>query len=612
MANNNFETIPKGLSDYMRLEVLIMRNNKINNIDIDMDNEINLNNLIELDLSMNNLINWRSINKTTLFYVPNIKKLDLSNNLIYNTSELYLRSNSLTTLKLINCSIQDVSGEFLKGFPNLTELDLSYNRLEKIYKFPSLTKLTILNLEHNFIHYIDYYAFMQLIMLDRLILNKNYKLRILNVTSNNLKVLEAKSCNIEHVYLNKTIHLTKLLLNGNSLYYVPYLSMVNLSYLDLSKNKISIVEKNRFRMLESLKYLFLSYNTISDLHYDTFSTNFHLKLLDLSNNYMKDLIKFKSDSLLTLNMSNCEIVTINSDCLIRMPYLEKLILSGNRLSKLPNNLMSDLKVLDLTSCRIVSINNLTFASMKNLRTLYLIGNRLSSDIHPSYFHNVMRVYLDDNAWRCDCNSKNFKELYDWLESRKSEELTCQFPESLEGQTWIKACYNVWYQEEAKSNVLLYCVTLSLSLLVFLCILITIKHTNRIKEERQRALEQRRREEAERIARERREYERRQAFQNAPDPRETERPPSYTEALLMPKLTASCTTLSGSRHSINGSKKSLNSTSSRKETEKRLRRKRRRRSRSNIQSSSRENVDTDTDSQSGNIIPRFSSYKESRI
>lgn len=610
LSNNHFLTIPKGLSEYKNLEVLIMRNNKINNIN--MGDEINLYKLNELDISTNNLINWTSIKTMTLYYMPNIKKLDLSNNLLHNASQLYLRSNSLSTLKLINCSIQDVSGEFLKGFPNLTELDLSYNRLEEIYKFPSLTKLTIINLEHNFINRIHYDAFMQLIKLDRLILNKNYKLRILNVTSNYLKVLEATSCNIEYINLNETINLRNLLLNSNSLYYVPYLPLVNLTYLDLSKNKISIIEKNRFRKLESLKYLLLSYNRITDVHYDTFGTNFRLIMLDLSYNYINDLIKIKSDSLLILNMTNCEIVTLDSDCLIRMPYLKKLILSENRLSKLPNNLKSDLDVLNLSSCRIVSINNLTFASMKHLRELYLTGNRLSSDIHPSYFHNVMRVYLDDNAWRCDCESRTFKELYDWLEIRKSEDLTCQFPESVEGQTWLKACYNVWYQGHQKNNVLLYCITISSSLFVLLCILLTIKHTNRLKEERERELEQRRREESERIARERREYERRQSYQNAPDPRETEGPPSYTEALLMPKLTSSCNSLDDSRQNISGSKKSLNSVSSRKSTERRLRRKRRRRSRTIEQSSSRENVDSDTESQTENIVKQFSLYKESSI
>lgn len=608
------------------MEVLNMSENQISTIDAFSMKY--LTKLKQLDLSMNYITSWSSINKLPLNYMSNLKILNLSYNMLGDASELHLKSNSLSTLKLINCSIQDISGEFLKGFPNLTELDLSYNRLKEIHKFPFLSKLTVLNLEHNFIHDIVNDAFINFAYLDKLILNRNYRLRILNITSDSLKVLEAKYCNLEHVNLNKTVNLVSLLLNGNSLRYVPYMKLVNLNYLDLSNNKISIIGRNVFKSLESLTYLFLSYNTITSIHYRSFSTNFLLKTLDLSRNYIKDLPKFNIEALKTLNMSKCEIVSVQKDCLERMPFLENLILSENLLTKLPNNFNNtNLKVLNLTLCRITSINNLTFASMPHLTDLYLTGNHLFSDIHPSYFYKIDRVYLDENVWRCDCKSKSFKELYDWLDSKKSKDLTCQFPEDVEGKTWIQACYKEWYDGKETGNPLFYCIIVFVTMIVIFCVFMTIKRTSHIREEqRQRELEQERRDEEERTTRERQENERRQAFQNAPDPRESQRPPSYTEALLMPKLNGSCGSLSdsrhsiagsrpnitGSKHSITGSRKSLNSISSKKDIQKKVRRKRRPRSRSmdSQQGCSRENIDTsDTDS---DVIKKHTLYKESRI
>lgn len=599
LAYNHFDFIPSNISVCKNLEVLNLSQNNITSID--GKNLRNLTLLKELNLSNNNLINWSSINKMTLNYTKNLEILDLSFNALYYATTLYLKSDSLSTFKLINCSITQINDEFFKGFPNLIYLDLSFNRLTEINQFPALTKLKVINLKSNKIYSIFYKAFIYLEGLNTLILNDNLELNYLNITTNYLKEIEASSCNIDRVDLNSCRNLTKLILNKNSISQTPSLTLTHLKYLDLSNNKISIIPENAFNELELLETLLLSYNTILSLTPSTFSTNFRLKLLNLSHNYFNKLIPFNSESLTVLDMSNCEIRSITSNCLIKMPFLKTLILSKNGISKLPNNFNSDsLNILDLTYCRIISVNNLTFASMPTLNTLYLTGNRLGSDVHRSYFHNITKLYLEDNAWRCDCRSENFKRFYEWLQTiqANTNKLICEFPDDTEGKTWIDACYRSWYSSNEKSNAFIYGLIVFGTMVMLFFIFITVKCSYRIKEERAEQRENERRAEAERRARIRSEYERSLAFQNAPDPRELQRPPSYTEALLMPRIDGSYTTLAGSRPSLNGSRKSLNNNTNTKDKRKRIkRRKRRTKSRSNEsqQSSSIENVDeTDSD------------------
>lgn len=606
LAYNNFNTISSTLSQYLNLEILNLRHNKISAIE---KNDLNkLRSLRELDLSRNYLRSW-SINQQSVAYLKSLEILDLSGNRLEDASKLRLSIDSLTTLKLRNCSLNGISGGFLKGFPNLTELDLSYNQVEVINRLPPLSKLNVLNLSHNAIFYISDGAFLTLTSLSKLVLSHNYNLRNLSITAGSLTELRAVSCGLEHVTLNNASLLTTLLMSGNSLKKVPILKSPTLTHFDLSNNKIVYVNNNAFRELEWLSFLNLSVNTIPTVSYNTFKTNFRLITLDLSNNYINEVARFSSDSLQTLNLSNCEITALKNDSLSRMPFLSTLILSKNHLSKLPNKLFSDhLQTLDLTFCRIASLNNSTFAAMPHLHTLSLVGNRLSTNIQPSFFHDIDRVYLEDNAWRCDCSSKSFREMYDWLENKQMpNDLTCQFPDTVEGKTWLEACYSEWYPIHDRTGVLLYCITVFIFLAVMFCIFLTVRRTTRLKEEREREEERERREQAaQRILDERMEEERALAFQNAPDPREAQRPPSYTEALLMPKLDGSMGSLYGSRPSISGSRKSVNSTVSKTK----VRRKRRRKSRimESQRSASRENVDTDTESDLN--VPYM--YKESSI
>ena len=67
--------------------------------------------------------------------------------------------------------------------------------------------------------------------------------------------------------------------------------------------------------------------------------------------------------------------------------------------------------------RIASLRNDTFSSLKEITKINLSGNRLTTTLRFSQFEEnpyVRDIWLGDNPWRCECNSKGFYEFYNFL------------------------------------------------------------------------------------------------------------------------------------------------------------------------------------------------------
>lgn len=523
LSHNYFKTVPKGLSILPNLQRLYLSQNQVSEL---TKYTLNLSSLLTLDLTNNNFRSWQRIQPASLNLTKSIVELDLSHNPIRNLSSVsYLKSNSLQILKLKNCSISQVPNSFLLELTTLKDFVISDNEYLKSFK---------------------------------------------HVASLSIEKVEITNCNLDEVNLSALRNLKLANLRGNRINKIMpgHFRNNKLEYLDLSDNTIKIINHDAFFNIPSLMSLNLSMNVFIDLHQNTFLRNEQLKTLLISRTYLQKMVQFDVPSLTYLDLSINEIQDFNSESLISMPSLQHLILSNNLISKLPSKIVSNsLQYLDVSNCRILKIEADSLVFLANLEFLNLAGNKLTS-LHKNYLPKYLTgVRLDNNLWRCECYSKEFKEQHDYFINppgglTSPDTLTCNSPENVSGLTWDQACGRTWYElghgYVRSEKLWMYIISMILAMSVIFCTTMCIRRMYRVKLLREQAERQRMVAEAqERISRLRREQQRQiEAQQNAPDPRELVRPPSYHEAIRMPRLDGSCHSLAASRTSLAASRPSL--------------------------------------------------------
>lgn len=187
--------------------------------------------------------------------------------------------------------------------------------------------------------------------------------------------------------------------------------------------------------------------------------------------------------------------------------------------------------------------------LPRLTSLSLIGNRFTTIWKRSYFQSnpyLERLEVSDNMWRCDCKDDNMYDFYEFLTlepygKEDSYNLICNSPTNVIGQTWLEACYFIWNPPEKGPNpdsLIWFLIIMIIGLASCIAIVNCIRNSMK---RRLAALQADRERQAEEI-RDRLRQERIRAEQealcNTPDPRDLVPPPTYDEALTMPKLSAS--------------------------------------------------------------------------
>ncbi|XP_057660161.1 leucine-rich repeat-containing protein let-4 [Diorhabda carinulata] len=585
LSINNFEKISEDFKFFTKLRHLNMSYNRIATLGhMDFNGLFHLE---QLDLSFNYFHDWRDIHSQTLINLKKLTFIDFSNNAVrtlpFNSNHFAVKS--LKILKLNNCSLISIPSGFLKTITNITELHLANNPIN--YLDVKLTSKTLkyMDLSSSTLSYVSDSAFQGLESLENLKMSKNKNLRNITINVNSLINLDISDSLLDTSPYGNMISLQQLNLHGNILREIKnnrFMNMPNLVYLNLSLNAITSIEENAFRGLEFLEILDLSYNKLNYIPTETFLSTKNLIWLDVSHNYLTSLDSISSSSLNILNASYCEINFISKYTLTTLPRLRLLSLKRNFISSIPDHwLAGQIYSLDLSDCRIKSITNYTFAEMSSLWALDLSSNRLTTIHYTNFPSNLQLISIKDNLWRCDCNA--LMETYYWLQSHGcfTDDLICDSPENVDGENWLTACQTQWYpSSHKKDNLWWYSIILLISLLLLLVTVVVLRKLNEIRENRFRELEEQRRQQ-EREAREalqrmqqrHREY-REEASQNAPDPRDSQGPPSYNDALLLPRLDSSQLSLAslhsfGSRGSLQGSNPEVNKKG-------KVRRKRRRR------------------------------------
>ncbi|KAM8976664.1 transforming growth factor beta activator LRRC32 [Pelodytes ibericus] len=325
---------------YSSVEVLDLSINKISYIQHDSFKQ--MVNLQEINISGNYLEMFAQQRGQGIGILPNVRRLDLSSNSLYNDMTGYFlhKAPHLQHVSLSENSITMLSQETFLGSPMLKEVDLHNNIIMHIEEgtFEHLQHLTKINLAMNSISCISDF--------------KLYQLHSLNLSKNSIQMFHTSDSEEEY-------KLEDIDLSDNKLVHFPIFPTVNnLVSLNLSMNLISLTgetshdeiswmddafqlrseSEDDFRnsstvFLRNLTYLDLSYNNIDSIPEDFFDTMPSLVYLNLSKNCLRDisfglLAPLNSLAVLDLSRNSLQNITLAPNAL---PGLQELYLQNNQL-----------------------------------------------------------------------------------------------------------------------------------------------------------------------------------------------------------------------------------------------------------------------------------------
>ena len=236
------------------------------------------------------------------------------------------------------------------------------------------------------------------------------------------KFINLKELNI-HGLLNFSINestflgsqkLQKINVSGNEVEHVSLGSFKNLTLLnilDLSNNKLSVIQKDVFIGLSRLSNIYLKSNMITHIESNGFQHLSSLRKLDLSKNILKriraDIFNGSALTLTDINLASNKINNVERKAFLTMSSVRKLNLNNNHLSIVSRNMffgLSKLYTLNLQGNWIHQIQNKSFKHCISLKYLDLSFNKLSI-IHKEMFYDLSKVY------KFQLYSNNINKIY---------------------------------------------------------------------------------------------------------------------------------------------------------------------------------------------------------
>ncbi|KAK9296686.1 hypothetical protein QLX08_009406 [Tetragonisca angustula] len=277
---------------------------------------------------------------------------------------------------------------------NLRTLDLSQNHLQRFFFLcKDEYNLQVLNVSHNKLEYIDDNAFNDRIP----------KLKILDLSWNRLSIVNETM--LEHFKVLEYLTLANNPIN-NGIHENAFWNLKALRYLNLSNVSSSYFSSEFFKTLTNLSTLDLSENPISVI--PLLPAN--LEELDLSNTHVSRLRGIYSPGLRELKLNSMKNLTeLSLNDFENLTSLETLSLDGSKaltflkMSPFNGHILPRLQRLSVRNC--------------GLRTL---SHNLLSIIKRTPILN-----LEDNPWHCDCkmqwlNTSNATKLI-------SRQIKCRTP-----------------------------------------------------------------------------------------------------------------------------------------------------------------------------------------
>lgn len=363
LSSNQIDQFPRRYARQISLFYLDLSYNNI--AYLDEKSLYGFNGLRVLNLSYNRFKHWSDLNPNTLLtYSTNLEQLNLSGNKLnrFNSDEQsrdeMLNSEVLKVLLLNNCEISDVGGNILAiSLPKLKMLGLNHNPVKQIKTLHS-SSLQTLEMQNCSLHELSEDFLNVLPRLEVLDLgwNPDLKMDFQRFTKvPQLKELSVNFCNLEEINLKHLPQLITLNLKGNRLHSLTettFVQNIYLEKLDLSENSMRYLHSQVFRSLSQLTELNLSYNELARLDPNLFQTNTRLLRLNLTRNAFENLGVIRSNSLQYIDLSWCEILHLDSQFFNHLPNIIRINLSNNLLKNFPNEQnSSSLVELDLSNCR---------------------------------------------------------------------------------------------------------------------------------------------------------------------------------------------------------------------------------------------------------------------
>lgn len=358
-----------------------------------------------------------------------------SNNLFFITPKQFEGYGNIACLNLSgNGFSAALKGTEFSSLPNLTYLDLSFNKIDLAYDnaFNELKKLQVLDISNN-----DHY-FKAFGVTHNLNFTQNLPtLRVLNMSHNSISTLTTK--------LMYSKSLTELQFTNNLLgtlwkerdgsYDMLFTNLINLTILDISYNSIAKIPYDVYDYLpRNLTTLRVAHNRLTDFMWDKLKGFHQLQILDLSFNSF-----------------------LNVTCINANVTLTFLDLSHNRILHLDNGFLKGatrLMTLSLRSNRLTIINQSTF----------------QTEPKPP----IQTLFLQTNPFQCTCDSLDFIV---WIEKsnvkipRLTTEVTCDTPANQKG------CALIYFDIDSCVNnsmaFLIYILTNSF-IIAFMCVA-TVAH-----------------------------------------------------------------------------------------------------------------------------------------
>lgn len=376
------------------------------------------------------------INQDDFKSAGNVWNLKISTNNIEALNEKsFMHLESLRYLDLSSNEIRSIHVDAFDGLTaNFSKLDLSRNRLlnfkEKFFLDMSQNpEGPEILLNNNEIHIVEPINFVDSLSL------KKRKVKLLDLSSNNLRVFGVASLNFTSLKLNNnsiekmvTPITTELEVNDNKLQeiFIPN-SIVNLT---ATNNRISEVQCERGLRLERLR---LARNNIFS---DVFQCIKHSKFLR------------------TLDLSNNPLGFLNVDSFSEALNLEELNLANTELKKISYGVLgyqSSLRILDISDNDLGKIDHFVLASLKNLEVLDISGNRMKEfkgyKKLKDLSRNIKYVGLENNNFKCDYLGK----MWIFFNRKKISVLPAKKPLKTKSNIGGVRCISKTDTEDLKKN-----------------------------------------------------------------------------------------------------------------------------------------------------------------
>ncbi|KAL7385416.1 hypothetical protein ABVT39_021583 [Epinephelus coioides] len=325
-----------------------------------------------------------------------------SNNLFFISPKQFEGYGNIACLNLSgNGFSAALNGTEFSSLPNLTYLDLSFNKIDLAYgnAFKELQKLQVLDLSNN-PHYFKAFG-----VTHNLNFTRNLPaLRVLNMSHNSIDTLTTKqmySKSLTELQFTNN-YLGTLWKERDGSYTMLFTHLTNLTILDISQNRISKIPDKVYEHLpHNLTKLRISHNKLSDFKWDKLQLFHQLQMLDLSFN----------------SLSN--VTGINSNITLTLTFLD---LSHNHISRLDSGFLK---------------------GAKSLTTLCLNHNKLTiinqSTFLPRPESQLQTLFLQKNPFQCTCDSLEFIL---WIENsdlkipRLTTDVTCATPANQKDEVLI--------------------------------------------------------------------------------------------------------------------------------------------------------------------------------